>query len=173
MQESQRLNARVLPPSEKLPVFYQKGLLVPGARGICKLHLSQLFRGFSRSAAPYEELNTLQFAAALQNGVDAAYKAVVKPVEGTILTVAKEAAKHANYYARRTNDITELMNEVLLKAKEALAITLELLPVLKQVGVVDSGGQGLFVYIYEGFMDVLLQTDGKVVHPSSKDVQPT
>lgn len=118
-----------------------------------------MFRGFSRSAAPYEELNTLQFAAALQNGVDAAYKAVVKPVEGTILTVAKEAAKHANYYARRTNDITELMNEVLLKAKEALAMTPELLPVLKQVGVVDSGGQGL-VYIYEGFMEVLLQSDG-------------
>lgn len=135
-----------------------KGLLM-GARGNSGVILSQLFRGFSRSAAPYEELNTIQFAAALQNGVDAAYKAVVKPVEGTILTVAKEAAKHASYYARRTNDITELMNEVLLKAKEALAMTPELLPVLKQVGVVDSGGQGL-VYIYEGFMDVLLKTDG-------------
>ncbi|MGO4530828.1 DAK2 domain-containing protein [Paenibacillus sp. 2TAF8] len=135
-----------------------KGLLM-GARGNSGVILSQLFRGFSRSAAPFEELNTIQFAAALQNGVDAAYKAVVKPVEGTILTVAKEAAKHASYYARRTNDITELMNEVLLKAKEALAMTPELLPVLKQVGVVDSGGQGL-VYIYEGFMEVLLKTDG-------------
>ncbi|MCM3133661.1 DAK2 domain-containing protein [Paenibacillus polysaccharolyticus] len=135
-----------------------KGLLM-GARGNSGVILSQLFRGFSRSAAPYEELNTIQFAAALQNGVDAAYKAVVKPVEGTILTVAKEAAKHASYYARRTNDITELMNEVLLKAKEALAMTPEMLPVLKQVGVVDSGGQGL-VYIYEGFMEVLLKTDG-------------
>ncbi|WP_109998618.1 MULTISPECIES: DAK2 domain-containing protein [Paenibacillus] len=148
-----------------------KGLLM-GARGNSGVILSQLFRGFSRSAAPYEELNTLQFAAALQNGVDAAYKAVVKPVEGTILTVAKEAAKHANYYARRTNDITELMNEVLLKAKEALAMTPELLPVLKQVGVVDSGGQGL-VYIYEGFMDVLLQTDGASHTSFQRDVQPT
>ncbi|KOY12704.1 DAK2 domain-containing protein [Paenibacillus xylanivorans] len=149
-----------------------KGLLM-GARGNSGVILSQLFRGFSRSAAPYEELNTLQFAAALQNGVDAAYKAVVKPVEGTILTVAKEAAKHASYYARRTNDITELMNEVLLKAKEALAMTPELLPVLKQVGVVDSGGQGL-VYIYEGFMDVLLQTDGAASRTSfQKSVQPT
>ncbi|MDK8192358.1 DAK2 domain-containing protein [Paenibacillus sp. UMB7766-LJ446] len=148
-----------------------KGLLM-GARGNSGVILSQLFRGFSRSAAPYEELNTLQFAAALQNGVDAAYKAVVKPVEGTILTVAKEAAKHASYYARRTNDITELMNEVLLKAKEALAMTPELLPVLKQVGVVDSGGQGL-VYIYEGFMDVLLQTDGASRTSFQKDVQPT
>ena len=95
-----------------------KGLLM-GARGNSGVILSQLFRGFSRSAAPYEELNTLQFAAALQNGVDAAYKAVVKPVEGTILTVAKEAAKHANYYARRTNDITELMNEVFVKSKRS------------------------------------------------------
>ncbi|MBB6022722.1 DAK2 domain fusion protein YloV [Paenibacillus sp. JGP012] len=135
-----------------------KGLLM-GARGNSGVILSQLFRGFSRSAAAHEELNTIQFAAALQNGVDAAYKAVVKPVEGTILTVAKEAAKHATYYARRTNDITELMNEVLIKAKEALAMTPEMLPVLKQVGVVDSGGQGL-VYIYEGFMEVLLQGEG-------------
>lgn len=148
-----------------------KGLLM-GARGNSGVILSQLFRGFSRSAAPYEELNTLQFAAALQNGVDAAYKAVVKPVEGTILTVAKEAAKHANYYARRTNDITELMNEVLLKAKEALAMTPELLPVLKQVGVVDSGGQGL-VYIYEGFMEVLLQSDGVNRTSLNKEVTPS
>ncbi|MDQ0168881.1 DAK2 domain-containing protein [Paenibacillus tundrae] len=148
-----------------------KGLLM-GARGNSGVILSQLFRGFSRSAAPYEELNTIQFAAALQNGVDAAYKAVVKPVEGTILTVAKEAAKHANYYARRTNDITELMNEVLLKAKEALAMTPELLPVLKQVGVVDSGGQGL-VYIYEGFMEVLLQQDGGTLTTLPKEVQPS
>lgn len=126
-----------------------KGLLM-GARGNSGVILSQLFRGFGRSAAPYEELNTQQFAAALQTGVDTAYKAVVKPVEGTILTVAKEAARHAVYFARRTTDINELMTEVLAKAKEALANTPELLPVLKQVGVVDSGGQGL-VYIYEGF----------------------
>lgn len=126
-----------------------KGLLM-GARGNSGVILSQLFRGLGRYAAQYEELNTQQFAAALQTGVDTAYKAVVKPVEGTILTVAKEAARHAVYYARRTTDITELMTEVLAKAKEALANTPELLPVLKQVGVVDSGGQGL-VYIYEGF----------------------
>ncbi|MFB5759457.1 DAK2 domain-containing protein [Paenibacillus medicaginis] len=130
-----------------------KGLLM-GARGNSGVILSQLFRGFSRYAAPYEELNTLQFASALQSGVDAAYKAVMKPVEGTILTVAKEAAKHAVYYARRANDVTELMEEVLGKAKEALAMTKEMLPVLKQVGVVDSGGQGL-VYIYEGFVQYL------------------
>ncbi|MFD1775128.1 DAK2 domain-containing protein [Paenibacillus rhizophilus] len=131
-----------------------KGLLM-GARGNSGVILSQLFRGFSRYAAQYEELNSQQFAAALQTGVDTAYKAVVKPVEGTILTVAKEAARHAVYLARRTTDINELMTEVLVKAKEALAGTPELLPVLKQVGVVDSGGQGL-VYIYEGFFEYLL-----------------
>jgi DAK2 domain fusion protein YloV len=130
-----------------------KGLLM-GARGNSGVILSQLFRGFSRYAASYEELNTVHFAAALQSGVDTAYKAVVKPVEGTILTVAKEAAKHAVYLARRTTDIEELMVAVLSKAKEALAGTPEVLPVLKQVGVVDSGGQGL-VYIYEGFAEVL------------------
>lgn len=134
-----------------------KGLLM-GARGNSGVILSQLFRGFSRYAASYEELNTVHFAAALQNGVDTAYKAVVKPVEGTILTVAKESAKHAVFYARRTTDVVELMTEVLAKAKEALASTPDLLPILKQVGVVDSGGQGL-VYIYEGFLE---QLTGKV-----------
>ncbi|WP_311078723.1 DAK2 domain-containing protein [Paenibacillus polymyxa] len=141
-----------------------KGLLM-GARGNSGVILSQLFRGFSRYAAPYEELNTLQFASALQSGVDAAYKAVVKPVEGTILTVAKEAAKHAVFFSRRTNDITELMEEVLAKAKETLAMTQDMLPVLKQVGVVDSGGQGL-VYIYEGFMQHL--GSGLVTSPIAK-----
>ncbi|MGG0823061.1 DAK2 domain-containing protein [Paenibacillus turicensis] len=146
-----------------------KGLLM-GARGNSGVILSQLFRGFSRYAASYEELNTVQFAAALQSGVDTAYKAVVKPVEGTILTVAKEAAKHAVYLARRTTDIEELMLAVLSKAKEALANTPELLPVLKQVGVVDSGGQGL-VYIYEGFAEVL--TNGSVVStPRATVVEP-
>jgi hypothetical protein len=140
-----------------------KGLLM-GARGNSGVILSQLFRGFSRSAAQHEELNTQQFAAALQNGVDAAYKAVVKPVEGTILTVAKEAARHAVYYARRTTDVTELMTEVLAKAKEALAYTPEQLPVLKQVGVVDSGGQGL-VYIYEGFHQHLTSGSSGVFEP--------
>ncbi|WP_438351463.1 DAK2 domain-containing protein [Paenibacillus sp. FA6] len=130
-----------------------KGLLM-GARGNSGVILSQLFRGFGRYVANSEELNTQQFAAALQVGVDTAYKAVVKPVEGTILTVAKEAAKHALYISRRSSDIVELMEQVLMKAKEALAHTPELLPILKQVGVVDSGGQGL-VYIYEGFLQHL------------------
>lgn len=130
-----------------------KGLLM-GARGNSGVILSQLFRGFSRYAASHQELNAIQFAAALQVGVETAYKAVVKPVEGTILTVAREAAKHANTYARRTTDVVELMREVLAKAQYALDRTPDQLPVLKQVGVVDSGGQGL-VYIYEGFLEYL------------------
>lgn len=144
-----------------------KGLLM-GARGNSGVILSQLFRGFSRYAATYEELNTVHFAAALQSGVDTAYKAVVKPVEGTILTVAKEAAKHAVFYARRTTDVVELMTEVLAKAKEALASTPDLLPVLKQVGVVDSGGQGL-VYIYEGFLE---QLTGKIQPAAVEAIAP-
>ncbi|AZS14648.1 DAK2 domain-containing protein [Paenibacillus lutimineralis] len=144
-----------------------KGLLM-GARGNSGVILSQLFRGFARYSSSYEELNAIQFAAALQSGVDTAYKAVVKPVEGTILTVAKEAAKHAVHQARRTTDIVDLMADVLAKAKEALANTPEQLPVLKQVGVVDSGGQGL-VYIYEGFMEQLTGTAKPI---DSMPVQP-
>lgn len=139
-----------------------KGLLM-GARGNSGVILSQLFRGFSRSLAGLEEANAFQVAAALQHGVDMAYKAVVKPVEGTILTVAKEAAKHAVQYARRTNDVADLMREVHQKAHEALQRTPDLLPVLKQVGVVDSGGQGL-VFIYEGFVHSLSEIGGSGLH---------
>ncbi len=131
-----------------------KGLLM-GARGNSGVILSQLFRGFSRSLAAYEEAGALQIAAALQHGVDLAYKAVVKPVEGTILTVSREAAMHAVQYARRHPDnIIGLMTEVYERANAALQKTPDLLPVLKQVGVVDSGGQGL-VFIYEGFLHSL------------------
>ncbi|GGH73279.1 DAK2 domain-containing protein [Saccharibacillus endophyticus] len=146
-----------------------KGLLM-GARGNSGVILSQLFRGFGRYAASHQELNAIQFAAALQIGVETAYKAVVKPVEGTILTVAKEAAKHAATYARRTTDVVELMREVLAKAQYALDRTPEQLPVLKQVGVVDSGGQGL-VYIYEGFLDYLENgASGESARPSAASV---
>lgn len=133
-----------------------KGLLM-GARGNSGVILSQLFRGFSRSAGSLDEINSVQFAAALQLGVDTAYKSVVKPVEGTILTVAREAAKHAVQIARRTPDVEALMHEVLAKAQETLLRTPDMLPVLKQVGVVDSGGQGL-VFIYEGFLQSLTGT---------------
>lgn len=130
-----------------------KGLLM-GARGNSGVILSQLFRGFAKSLASHEQATAIEIAAALQHGVDLAYKAVVKPVEGTILTVAKEAARYAVQYARRNTEVPELMEEVYFRANEALQKTPEQLPVLKQVGVVDSGGQGL-VYIYEGFVQYL------------------
>lgn len=129
-----------------------KGLLM-GARGNSGVILSQLFRGFAKHVHDLEHINVQQFAGALQQGVETAYKAVVKPVEGTILTVSKEAAKHATQY-RRGGDLLDLMQEVLGKAKEALARTPEQLAVLKQVGVVDAGGQGL-VCVYEGFVAAL------------------
>ena len=129
-----------------------KGLLM-GARGNSGVILSQLFRGFAKHVHDLENVNVQQFAGALQQGVETAYKAVVKPVEGTILTVSKEAAKHATQY-RRGSDLLDLMQEVLGKAKEALARTPEQLAVLKQVGVVDAGGQGL-VCVYEGFVAAL------------------
>jgi uncharacterized protein len=133
-----------------------KGLLM-GARGNSGVILSQLFRGFARAVASESELTVLLFANALQQGVDTAYKAVVKPVEGTILTVAREAARQGLTSARRTTDLAEWMREVLVKASETLARTPDMLPVLKQVGVVDSGGQGL-VCIYEGFLSYLSGT---------------
>ncbi|RIX50028.1 DAK2 domain-containing protein [Paenibacillus nanensis] len=134
-----------------------KGLLM-GARGNSGVILSQLFRGFSKSLSALQEASPVEVAAALQHGVDMAYKAVVKPVEGTILTVAREAAKHAVQYARRASSVADLMTEVHRKAHEALQRTPDQLPVLKQVGVVDSGGQGL-VYIYEGFVRSLTETE--------------
>ncbi|UQZ87260.1 DAK2 domain protein [Paenibacillus konkukensis] len=130
-----------------------KGLLM-GARGNSGVILSQLFRGFAKSVSDAEAVDAEKLAAALQSGVDMAYKAVVKPVEGTILTVSREAAKHAVQQAKRTHDLVELMKETWQKGQEALSRTPEMLPVLKQVGVVDAGGQGL-LYIYEGFVQAL------------------
>ncbi|WP_078380935.1 DAK2 domain-containing protein [Sutcliffiella halmapala] len=127
-----------------------KGLLM-GARGNSGVILSQLFRGFSKHIESKETITSQDFAEALEAGVQTAYKAVMKPVEGTILTVAKDAAKKAVSVAKNEDDIIVLMEETLKEAIASLKRTPDLLPVLKEVGVVDSGGQGL-VYIYEGFL---------------------
>ncbi|MCH1623823.1 DAK2 domain-containing protein [Ferdinandcohnia quinoae] len=127
-----------------------RGLLM-GARGNSGVILSQLFRGFSKAIEQKEIINTIDFAQALQNGVETAYKAVMKPVEGTILTVAKDAAKHATEVATKEKDFVALMTEVVKEAQASLNRTPDLLPVLKEVGVVDSGGQGLLL-VYEGFL---------------------
>ncbi|AIY05893.1 glycerone kinase [Planococcus sp. PAMC 21323] len=127
-----------------------KGLLM-GARGNSGVILSQLFRGFGKYIALESELTALKFAEALQHGVETAYKAVMKPVEGTILTVAKDAAAKGMEVAKTEEDIIAFFEAVVLEAQASLERTPDLLPVLKEVGVVDSGGQGL-VYVYEGFL---------------------
>ncbi len=129
---------------------FARGLLM-GARGNSGVILSQLFRGFGKAVEGKAELTTVDFAEALKRGVDTAYKAVMKPVEGTILTVAREAADEALLASESTSDFTEFMKRVIVEAKASLDRTPDLLPVLKEVGVVDSGGQGLLV-IYEGFL---------------------
>ncbi|MEK8131961.1 DAK2 domain-containing protein [Paenibacillus filicis] len=142
-----------------------KGLLM-GARGNSGVILSQLFRGFAKAVSDLESASAQAVAAAFQNGVDMAYKAVVKPVEGTILTVAKEAARHAVTAAKRQPDIAAVLAELVRSGQEALDRTPDLLPVLKQVGVVDSGGQGLML-IYEGFQAVLEQeSEHEIIEPA-------
>ncbi|GAA0331501.1 DAK2 domain-containing protein [Bacillus carboniphilus] len=134
----------------KLGQALSKGLLM-GARGNSGVILSQLFRGFSKAIEQKETINAGEFSRALEAGVETAYKAVMKPVEGTILTVAKDSARKAVEVAKTEEDIVKVMEEVVKEAKASLARTPDLLPVLKEVGVVDSGGQGL-VYVYEGFL---------------------
>ncbi|MBE6184407.1 MAG: DAK2 domain-containing protein [Bacillus sp. (in: Bacteria)] len=133
-----------------LSVSFAKGLLM-GARGNSGVILSQLFRGFSKSIENKAAITSTEFADAFQAGIKSAFKAIMKPVEGTILTVAREAAKKGVQVARKEKDITVVMEAILLEAQKTLNRTPEMLPVLKEVGVVDSGGQGL-VFIYEGFL---------------------
>ncbi|MGI6187046.1 DAK2 domain-containing protein [Brevibacillus sp. MCWH] len=130
-----------------------RGLLM-GARGNSGVILSQLFRGFSKAVSGKDVISARQFAEALKAGVDSAYQAVMKPVEGTILTVAREAAEKAVYTARATDDVLVVMEKTYEQAQAALLRTPDMLPVLKEVGVVDSGGQGL-LFVYEGFLRAL------------------
>ncbi|MDT2640022.1 DAK2 domain-containing protein [Enterococcus dongliensis] len=130
-----------------------KGLLM-GARGNSGVILSQLFRGFSKAILEVETLNAEDLAKAFVHGVETAYKAVMKPVEGTILTVARESAKAGERKAKQTDDVIEVMTAVVQFGEKALDKTPDMLPVLKEVGVVDSGGQGL-LFIYEGFLSAL------------------
>ncbi|MFL0436382.1 DAK2 domain-containing protein [Bacillus pumilus] len=134
----------------KVGVALSKGLLM-GARGNSGVILSQLFRGFSKQIEQKEMIDAKEFALALQAGVDTAYKAVMKPIEGTILTVAKDAAKKAVAVSATENDIDRVLELTIEEARASLDRTPDLLPVLKEVGVVDSGGKGLLC-VYEGFL---------------------
>ncbi|WP_100010999.1 DAK2 domain-containing protein [Lentibacillus sediminis] len=137
----------------KVANAFAKGLLM-GARGNSGVILSQIFRGFAKGMDKKQTLTAGDLAHVFESGSATAYKAVIKPVEGTILTVAKDAAAKAAELGDEETDIITLMEAVLAEAKASLKRTPDLLPVLKEVGVVDSGGQGL-VTIYEGFLAAL------------------
>lgn len=155
----------------KVAMALSKGLLM-GARGNSGVILSQLFRGFAKDIEQKSILNAKEFAHAFEAGVETAYKAVMKPVEGTILTVAKDSAQKAIETAKSEADIIVIMESVLNEAKASLKRTPDLLPVLKEVGVVDSGGQGL-VCVYEGFLASLkgeTLPDTPVLEPSMDEL---
>ena len=145
--------ANVVENIGELGKSFSKGLLM-GARGNSGVILSQLFRGMSQHIADKKEVNAKEFAEAIQNGVSIAYKAIIKPVEGTILTVAREAAEAGIKAAENTTSVVEVMEAIYAEAQASLKRTPELLPILKEVGVVDSGGQGL-VCVYQGFVAAL------------------
>ena len=126
-----------------------------GARGNSGVILSQLFRGFCKVVGEYEEVDVCVLSDAMQKAVETAYKAVMKPKEGTILTVAKGAADKALELANETDDLVYFCDEVIKHADYVLSQTPEMLPVLKQAGVVDSGGQGL-MQVLKGAYDLML-----------------
>ena len=145
--------ANVVENIGELGKSFSKGLLM-GARGNSGVILSQLFRGMSQYIADKKEIDAKEFAEAIQNGVSIAYKAIIKPVEGTILTVAREAAEAGLKAAENTDSVVEVMEAIYAKSQASLKRTPDLLPILKEVGVVDSGGQGL-VCVYQGFVAAL------------------
>lgn len=141
--------------------------LLRGARGNSGVILSLLFRGFSKGLEDKETATAADIANALDLGVAAAYKAVMKPTEGTVLTVARLAAEKAKELAPNQLTVAEMWNEILIAAKDALAQTPEMLPVLKKAGVVDAGGQG-FVTIWEGMKAVV---DGGAIIEAEDEAQ--
>ena len=154
MSAAKEVNALVDPTMEQLAKAISSGSL-RGARGNSGVILSQLFRGFCKVIKSHDELDVMIISEACQKAVETAYKAVMKPKEGTILTVAKGAADKALELADETDDLVYFCQEVIKEAEYVLSQTPEMLPVLKQAGVVDSGGQGL-VQVLKGGVDALL-----------------
>lgn len=148
----------------KVAKVLSRGLLM-GARGNSGVITSQIFRGFFQSVEHLEDMDALQLAQALVNGSRVAYRAVMRPVEGTILTVVREAADYTYAYTvtEEITDCIKVMEKMVLEANESLLRTPELLPVLAEVGVVDSGGKGLCI-ILEGFLSAM---KGEVISPSN------
>lgn len=147
------LGARTAPTVSEVASLVAKGSL-RGARGNSGVILSQIFRGFSKALEGAEEMNTGLMVKALRSGADTAYKAVMKPKEGTILTVARVMAEIAEKPENRTEDCLELMELVVSGGNEILKRTPDMLPALKQAGVVDSGGKGLMM-VFTGFLAVM------------------
>ena len=146
--------------------------LIRGARGNSGVILSLLFRGLAKGLKDLKTANAVQYANATTLGCEGAYKAVMKPTEGTILTVARLSAVAANNAAKQKKDLLSVFDAQLEAAKKTLAQTPDMLPVLKQAGVVDAGGQG-YVVVLEGMRSVL--ADGKIIEATSTqdDVQAT
>ncbi|MBQ8572003.1 MAG: DAK2 domain-containing protein [Ruminococcus sp.] len=141
--------------------------MLRGARGNSGVILSLLFRGFAKGLEGKSEASGKDLAKALGLGVDAAYKAVMKPTEGTILTVAREAFEESAKAVKKTNDPAEVFEVIVEAAEESLNRTPELLPVLKKAGVVDAGGKGLLV-IFEGMLSVI--RDGVMIENTGKEI---
>ena len=151
---TRELNSKEFIRADEAAAALAKGAL-RGARGNSGVITSQLYRGFSKALAGVEKINPTQFAAALQKGAETAYKAVMKPKEGTILTVARVIAENAVNQARRApDDFDALFNVILTTGDVILNRTREMLPALKQAGVVDAGGKGLLL-LYTGYAAVL------------------
>jgi len=132
---------------------FAKGLLM-GARGNSGVITSQIFRGFAQALEGKKSATAIQLAEALKNGAKVAYKAVIRPVEGTILTVVRESSAAVDDFVEASTTIEEVFEKLVSEAKKSLKRTPDLLPVLKEVGVVDSGGAGL-VKIFEGMLSFL------------------
>ena len=154
MSAAKEVSALENPTMAELAKAISSGSL-RGARGNSGVILSQLFRGFSKVIAGYDELDVMILTEAMQKAVETAYKAVMKPKEGTILTVAKGAANKALELCEDTDDVVYFIDEVIKEADHVLSKTPDMLPVLKQAGVVDSGGQGLMQVLKGGYDSLL------------------
>ena len=154
MSAAKEVSALENPDMKSLAKAISSGSL-RGARGNSGVILSQLFRGFTKVIAEYDTIDVVVLCDAIQKAVETAYKAVMKPKEGTILTVAKGASNKALELVDTTDDLVYFIDEVIKEAERVLEKTPDMLPVLKQAGVVDSGGQGL-VQVLKGAFDSLL-----------------
>ena len=168
MSAVKEVNALQNPSIEELAKAISGGSL-RGARGNSGVILSQLFRGFTKEIRDYNEINVTIMTNAIQKAVETAYRAVMKPKEGTILTVARGAAEKAAHLVSETDDLVSFGREVIEHMEVVLKNTPELLPVLKEAGVVDSGGQGL-LEIVKGAYDALLGKEVSIANLSPSEM---